>query len=80
MSQGRIAKSRQRGKTGESVVFNQAELERFKEELHSPKHEGAIAVRQESPSNSSEMATSGQLLAEIGESLKNIFSRLGVFL
>ncbi|MGI2908352.1 helix-turn-helix domain-containing protein [Tolypothrix sp. VBCCA 56010] len=73
MSQGRIAYSRQRGKTGEVVVFKNAELERFKEELHSVTHQGAIEqVRQGSSSSSSQMVTSSQIMAEVGESLINI--------
>jgi len=73
MSQGRIAYTRQRGKTGEVVVFNKLELEHFKEELHEPTHEGAVEqVRQGSSSNSSQLVTSSQIMAEVGESLLNI--------
>jgi excisionase family DNA binding protein len=73
MSQGRIAYTRQRGKTGEVVVFNKLELEHFKEELHQATHQGAIEQsRQESPLNSSQLVTSSQIMAEVGESLLNI--------
>lgn len=73
MSQNRIAYIRQRGKTGEVVVFEKLELERFKAELHEPTHQGAIEqVRQGSSSNSSQMVTSSQIMAEVGESLLNI--------
>jgi len=73
MSQGRIAYTRQRGKTGEVVVFNKLELEHFKEELYQATHEGAIEQsRQDSPLNSSQLVTSSQIMAEVGESLLNI--------
>lgn len=73
MSQNRIAYTRQRGKTGEVVVFEDSELQRFKDELYQPTHDGAVEqVRQESPQNSSQLVTSSQIMAEVGESLLNI--------
>ncbi|AUB40479.1 hypothetical protein COO91_06494 [Nostoc flagelliforme CCNUN1] len=51
------------------MVFERSELEHFKRELYAPTHEGAVEVRQGSPSNSSEMVTTSQMMAEIGESL-----------
>ena len=72
MFQNRIAYTRQRGKTGEVVVFEDSELQRFKEELYQPTNDGAVEVRQVSPQNSSQMVASSQIMAEIGESLLNI--------
>lgn len=69
MTQNKVAFTRQRGKTGETVVFERSELEYFKQELYAPTHQGAVQVRQGSPSNSSEMVTTSQMMAEIGESL-----------
>ena len=61
MTQNRVAYTRQRGKTGDTVVFERSELEHFKRELYQPTHEGAVEVRQGSPSNSSEMVTTSQM-------------------
>lgn len=69
MAHGRVAYVRQRGKTGEVVDFRKSELQRFKEELHSPTHQAAVEVRQASSSNSSGLVAKDQIMAEIGESL-----------
>lgn len=72
MTQNKVAFTRQRGKTGEAVVFEHSELERFKEQLYQPTHEAAldsVKVRQAPRSNSSRMVTSSEFLAEIGEGL-----------
>ena len=73
MSQRKIAYTRRRGKTGEVVSFEDWELQRFKEELYQPTHEGAVEqVRQGSSTSSSQIATSSQIMADVGESLLNI--------
>ncbi len=72
MSQNRIAYTRVRGKTGEVVIFEDSELQRFKDELYQPTHDGAVEVRQVSPQNSSQMVTNSQIMADVGESLLNI--------
>ncbi|HYX17870.1 MAG TPA: helix-turn-helix domain-containing protein [Nostoc sp.] len=69
MAEKKIAFTRQRVKGGETVVFNQSELDYFKQELYQPTHESAVEVRQGSPSNSSGMVTNSQIMSEIGESL-----------
>ena len=61
MTQNRVAYTRQRGKTGDSVIFERSELEHLKRELYQPTYEGAVEVRQGSPSNSSEMVTTSQM-------------------
>lgn len=70
MAQGRVAFSRQRIKTGEKVVFAEAELKRFKDELYEPIHQGAIEVGRVLPVDNS--ATQREVLVEIGENLRNI--------
>ncbi len=67
MAAGRIAYTRQRGKTGDQVEFNQQELERFRHELHQPTHQAAVELRQEPPSINSGIVTSSQIMAELGE-------------
>ena len=61
MTQNRVAYTRQRGKTGDTVIFERSELEHLKRELYQPTYEGAVEVRQGSPSNSSEMVTTSQM-------------------